>query len=905
MCAKMTTSLKDQDDTCIESRTPKANQGKPEDLEDSLNQYANWLADAVTETPEFRQFCELWPARFVELCKFHLSVLIDLPLEVWDDSTKAVCGANVVGSKKLFPELVSREPVVSRLITNGHLRRTPKPWARLRGTTPNVERADAENSRYAIHRPNRVQHGTSGGLNNKTCANEAIVQNLLSLMDALDNKENLANEGIFRKTGNMQRQRCVRRRIMTEKQLDIQSLMYCVEPKPWKPAGVGLGNRRWIQSHLTQSVPASAPPSPMVGVHDLAAALKGVLYDLPEPLLTDRLLPLFVQVASLTSGRLDDRGRRITLRPIEEKIASAKQLKAVRLLCRLLPETHEVLFKRLLVLLEHTLQYASSNRMTAESLGLLFGPVLFSPSKVPTRDLHTQYTNLARLATMMITQGVNGLWYIPKSFLQDVERNRLLYMELTLPPIADRDNSSLSSASLPSLQNDYTTSILERANSNDSGLGLTDGSQPSSDMDSAVVPPLRVDELPALVTCINFTVRHSSDKDHMANGETEYAVAELCAAVQSLPDNDPRKRRLVNRFNATNGGLLPPTSGTGVRKHTTPHSSLCRQIPRLNRDWSASLGDVSSGRFIRAHTGNSAFKAAKTIRSSLRRRLALRSNVSVTGCFNSPRNLVKPLIECRSEMDFEYSQSHLSVDRNPGALAHITDHPQMLDCGHQLSPIFDTNCRPEVFGSCESLNLPAPPETIMAANTRCSIMSTTSISSVGAGDLLFCCPLVEAIASPFRKLTTPSSQGRTPDSMHSGVTPLARVFRGGFKRLRGRSPRIGLLRNEVISFIPPLRCDEETPVDSYYPIEFDEPLGAKLKNSECLYEQIDRPVERISGRSRRRPIRQKTITSFGYRTVAHISCQSPMDRSIGHHLRRSQTMPSIPWLFTSDKKAEF
>ncbi|KER26766.1 hypothetical protein T265_06049 [Opisthorchis viverrini] len=891
----MTTSLTDPDDTCIETKTPKPNQGKPEDLEDSLNQYANWLADAVAETPEFRQFCELWPGRFVELCKFHLSLLIDLPLEIWDDSSNTFCGTNVVGSKKLFPDLVSREPMVSRLITNGNSRGTP--WARLRGRTPNVERAETDNIGYAIHRPNRVQHGASGGLNNnKTCANEAIVQNLLSLMDVLDNKENLANEGIFRKTGNMQRQRCVRRRIMTEKQLDIQSLMYYVEPKPWKPAGVGFGNRRWIQSHLTPSNPATAPPSPMVGVHDLAAALKGVLYDLPEPLLTDRLLPLFVQVASLTSGRLDDRGRRITLRPIEEKIACAKQLKAVRLLCRLLPDTHQVLFKRLLVLLEHTLQHASSNRMTAESLGLLFGPVLFSPSKVPTRDLHTQYTNLARLATMMITQGVNGLWYIPKSFLQDVERNRLLYIELSLPPIAD---SSLSSSSLPFLQNDYTTSILERANSNDSGLGLTDGSQPSSDMDSAVVPPLRVDELPALVTCVNFTVRHSSDKDHVTNGETEYAVAELCAAVQSLPNNDPRKRRLVNRFNATNGGLLPPTSGAGMPKHATPHSSLYRQIPRLNRDWSASLGDVSSGRFIRAHAGNSAFKAAKTIRSSLRRRLALRSNVSVTGCFNSPRNLPKPLIECRSEMDFEYSQSHTS---KPGSHAHVTD--QILDSGHQLSPIFDTNCRPDVFGSCESLNLlPAPPETIMAANTRCSIMSTTSISSVGAGDLLFCCPLVEAIASPFRKLTTPSSQGRTPDSIHSGVTPLARVFRGGFKRLRGRSPRVGLPRSEVISIIRPLRCDDETPVDNYYPIEFDEPLEAKLKNSEALDEQI--PVERISARSRRGPIRQKTITSFGYRTVAHISSQSPMDRSIGHHLRRSQTMPSIPWLFTSDKKTDF
>lgn len=38
---------------------------------------------------------------------------------------------------------------------------------------------------------------------------------------------------------------------------------------------------------------------------------------------------------------------------------------------------------------------------------------------------------------------------------------------------------------------------------------------------------------------------------------TEYAVAKLCATVQALPDSDPRKARLVQRINNSNGGLTP------------------------------------------------------------------------------------------------------------------------------------------------------------------------------------------------------------------------------------------------------------------------------------------------------------------------------------------------------------
>ncbi len=90
-------------------------------------------------------------------------------------------------------------------------------------------------------------------------------------------------------------------------------------------------------------------------------------------------------------GNLNDKGERVPLGESDYHVAVAKQLKAVRLLRFLLPERNQVLLRKFLDLLTVTLLHSQINRMSAESLGTLFGPVMLAPtgvSFVPYSDHH-------------------------------------------------------------------------------------------------------------------------------------------------------------------------------------------------------------------------------------------------------------------------------------------------------------------------------------------------------------------------------------------------------------------------------------------------------------------------------------------------------------------------------------
>ncbi|KAF8572182.1 hypothetical protein P879_00249 [Paragonimus westermani] len=861
---------------------------EPSELEMTLEQYASWIADAEPESPEFRRFRESWPSRFFELCRVHLAVLIDLPLEFLDDAK----GAFACCSGSQSAEIGSERPA------HGSGRWPLVPWSRLRCTphaqTPNCF-YDVESSKHSV----RTNRGASDVTTIGVCANDVLAKNILTLMDALDTKARLSTEGIFRKTGNVVRQRTVRQRILSEKALNVDALLEFHEPRPWKPPGrsyVTGHSRKWIQSQLSPQ----RPLSPQINVHDLASGLKGVLYDLPEPLLTHRLLPLFVQVAGLTNGRMDDRGNRTYLRPIEEKIASAKQLKALRLLCLLLPQSHSVLLKRLLILLTHTLEHSAVNRMTTDSLGTLFGPLLLSPSKVHPRDLHTHYNSLAKLATVMISHGVKGLWQVPKSFSEDVTKN-LHLLEMSISSHDPRDYRSESAdIPRPNLYKHAPQTLLMRTQSNDSGLGWTDaGSQSNSDVESALfltpTPTNARNELPDLVTNINFAVRsHLDNVDSPDCGQTEYAVAELYAMVQSLPDNDPRKRRLIQRFNATNGGLNPvelQTNLDAMRK--TVQSNATRFALNLHRG--SRSPTPSANNFMRANTGSCAVKAAKTIRSSLRRRLALRSNVSVTTNFKSPSG--RPLLELEAEQEYNITPIASQNLRTASPSTEPSTFRSMnLAETEAISPVFEAHLTR--FDSEDSLQMPQLTAPSLSTNTRISMISSTSISSSKAGDLFFCCPLVEALTSPFRKRTTPSTLFSTPDAISSTTTntPVSRVLRNGIKRIRCLSP---LTTVYPVEQLPPSFDTERTNEpstasvcsgtnrDSYYPISM---LGSAWCTEADA--QTDKKVstEAPNAVTLWKNSLQTSLLSFGYRTLAHTN---GMKKSVHYtgQLRRVQTMP--------------
>uniref|UniRef100_A0A0X3NXU7 Rho GTPase-activating protein 19 n=1 Tax=Schistocephalus solidus TaxID=70667 RepID=A0A0X3NXU7_SCHSO len=252
-------------------------------------------------------------------------------------------------------------------------------------------------------------------------------------------------------------------------------------------------------------------------------------------------------LSGLTMGNLDGNGNRVPLSPLDYKVAIAKQLKALRILRLLLPEKNQQLLRRFLDLLRRTVQLSHLNKMSAENLGTVFGPPLLAPIGTPAAELHRQYANLARLATLMIEQGSTGIFSVPTTLAEDVIRN--------LP-----QDSTESLAS-------FTRSL-----SADSGVDSCGSSTDISQPLSATGPALggigkRAKPSPtsSLVIYTGVIYAHpSGGRNGDANGtpssslsDTEFAVAELCATVQALPDTDPRKLCLIQRINNSNGGLTP------------------------------------------------------------------------------------------------------------------------------------------------------------------------------------------------------------------------------------------------------------------------------------------------------------------------------------------------------------
>lgn len=95
-----------------------------------LNSYAESLTQADLESPSVREFREAWPQRYVELCKFHLSVLIDLPSNFFEESpTCAQLNRTPPRPKEdvggVVVSCLSPDPVPAR-------KRATRPWQRFR-----------------------------------------------------------------------------------------------------------------------------------------------------------------------------------------------------------------------------------------------------------------------------------------------------------------------------------------------------------------------------------------------------------------------------------------------------------------------------------------------------------------------------------------------------------------------------------------------------------------------------------------------------------------------------------------------------------------------------------------------------------------------------------------------------
>ncbi|KAF5273462.1 hypothetical protein FQA39_LY07479 [Lamprigera yunnana] len=216
---------------------------------------------------------------------------------------------------------------------------------------------------------------------------EGICQ-VYQLIEFLRKEQNISTEGIFRRTGSLNRQQ------------ELKTLLN-------QGVNVILDNN--------------------YSVHDCASVLKGFLADLPEPLLTEAHYPAHCQIADLCG---------VYEKPTQEP----KLLHALQLLLLLLPSENRILFKDVLDLLNFTASYEKSNKMSADSLATLFTPHLLCPRSLSPEGLHIDSQNLSGIVSFMITKS-SELFKIPPKLAVDI---RAYYKEREQRKMSINFNESVS-----------------------------------------------------------------------------------------------------------------------------------------------------------------------------------------------------------------------------------------------------------------------------------------------------------------------------------------------------------------------------------------------------------------------------------------------------------------------------
>ena len=138
--------------------------------------------------------------------------------------------------------------------------------------------------------------------------------------------------------------------------------------------------QRKLVSDLNQGL-----PTPDAHAHDMANILKRFFRELPEPLLTSRLLASFEQAWDIReSGTFDD----------------VTYTEAVLLLCLLLPVEHRHVLQYIMGFIKSVADRCDVNKMTAENLATVLTPNFTrsgSRSTLPTKRQLFAYTRVVEL----------------------------------------------------------------------------------------------------------------------------------------------------------------------------------------------------------------------------------------------------------------------------------------------------------------------------------------------------------------------------------------------------------------------------------------------------------------------------------------------------------------------------
>ncbi|XP_019879645.1 rho GTPase-activating protein 19-like isoform X2 [Aethina tumida] len=197
---------------------------------------------------------------------------------------------------------------------------------------------------------------------------EGICQ-VYQLIEFIKKDENITVEGVFRRTGSLERQQELRNLLVQGVTIDLEGGQYTV--------------------------------------HDCASVLKGFLSDLPEPLLTEAYFPACCQISELYGI-------------VEQPTQEGKLLEALNLILLLLPVENQALLKDLLELLHLTASFEENNKMSPDNLGKMFTPHFLCPRKLTPSDLLTATQKYFGLISFMIKKS-DELFKIPPKLKVDFQ----------------------------------------------------------------------------------------------------------------------------------------------------------------------------------------------------------------------------------------------------------------------------------------------------------------------------------------------------------------------------------------------------------------------------------------------------------------------------------------------------
>jgi len=438
-----------------------------------------------------------------------------------------------------------------------------------------------------------------------------------------------------------------------------------------------LKKQQALKERLNKGVPLNLDEEEF-SVHECAAVLKHFLAILPEPLLTDACYRAHCQVPALRREGAD-------LEEVEKVVE--RQISCVQLLFQLIPEVNLNLLHDLLKFLSNVARHESDNRMNADNLGTLFSTNILCPRKLSPETLQSNHQLLSKAVTFMI-EHAEKLFELPEKLCKDVQNY-----------VNQKDKMSTPK--------------------NKKGRKIGTPEQGS----------------PVVSTIFTFVDREASLKAQQGN-QTDQALAQLYAHVQSMPES-AHKRRLVAKLNDANGRGTPEVATSGSVR------TIGRVAARQRRRSGEGFINLLTPRRKRPITGSYSVKGARN--GKLEPSHSFRRQTSSAGASRpkSPHTVSSPAVlsPCRDrlpsppptgETPVSQASEVCAVDEvdTPGKESHDEEELELDDS------------LPDHDGSyTELVPPPLPPRTPNPSSTSADTMSPMSLAITtprNRGGLMLC-----------------------------------------------------------------------------------------------------------------------------------------------------------------------